>query len=62
MLEGKVKDGFWDNLDGFVAGLQKVLSWAGLVVGVLAIIVGGPILALIGAVIGVFALAFTIYQ
>ncbi|MEV7528035.1 hypothetical protein [Agrococcus sediminis] len=62
VLEGKVKDGFWDNVDGFVAGLQKALAWAGLVVGVLAIIVGGPILALIGAVIGVIALALTIYQ
>jgi len=62
VLEGKVEDGFWDDVDGFVAGLQKALSWAGLVVGVLAIIVGGPILALIGAVIGVIALALTIYQ
>ncbi|MCR8671470.1 hypothetical protein [Agrococcus sp. HG114] len=62
VLEGKVEDGFWDDVDGFVAGVQKTLSWAGLVVGVLAIIFGGPILALIGAVIGLVALGLTIYQ
>ncbi|WP_026374186.1 hypothetical protein [Agrococcus lahaulensis] len=62
VLEGKVKDGFWDNVDGFVAGLQKVLSWAGLAVGILAIIFGGPILALIGGIIGLVALGLTIYQ
>lgn len=62
VLEGKVKDGFWDNVDGFVAGLQKALSWAGLAVGILAIIFGGPILALIGGIIGLVALGLTIYQ
>jgi hypothetical protein len=62
VLEGKVEDGFWDDVDGFVAGLQTVLSWAGLVIGVLAIIIGGPLLALIGAVIGLIALGLTIYQ
>lgn len=62
VLEGKVEDGFWDDVDGVVAGIQKALSWAGLVVGVLAILFGGPILALIAAVIGVVALALTIYQ
>lgn len=62
VLEGKVEDGFWDNVDGFVAGLQKALSWAGLVVGILAIIFGGPILALIGGIIGLVALGLTIYQ
>ncbi|WP_425843922.1 hypothetical protein [Agrococcus sp. TSP3-2-1] len=62
VLEGKVEDGFWDNVDGFVAGLQKALSWAGLAVGILAIIFGGPILALIGGIIGLVALGLTIYQ
>lgn len=62
VLEGKVKDGFWDNVDGVVAVIQTVLSWAGLVVGVLALFFAGPILGLIAAVIGVVALALTIYQ
>lgn len=62
VLEGKVEDSPWDDLDGFVAVLQTALSWAGLVVGVLALIVGGPIVALIAAVIGVVALALTLYQ
>ncbi|WP_306232996.1 hypothetical protein [Agrococcus beijingensis] len=62
VLEGKVEDGFWDNVDGFVASLQKVLSWAGLVVGILALIFAGPILALIGGIIGLIALGLTIYQ
>lgn len=62
VLEGKVKDGFWDDVDGFVAGLQTFLSWAGLVVGILALIFAGPILALIGGIIGLVALGLTIYQ
>lgn len=62
VLEGKVEDGFWDDVDGFVATVQTVLSWAGLVVGVLALIFAGPFLALIGALIGLIALGLTIYQ
>lgn len=57
-----LKDGFWDKVDAFVEGLQTVLAIAGIIVGVLALIFGGPILALIGSIIAVVTLALTIYQ
>lgn len=62
VLDGSIEDGFWDNVDGFVAGAVSVLQVVGLIVGIAAIIIGGPIIALIGAIAGVLTLAFTIYQ
>lgn len=61
-FDGKIEDGFWDNVDGIVTQLQTVLSWAGMIIAIAAIIIGGPIVALIGAVIGALTLALTIYQ
>ena len=61
-LAGKIEDSFWDDVDGVVAGFQTFLGWAGLVVGVLALIVGGPIVALIAGIISFTVLALTIYQ
>lgn len=62
VLEGSIKDSFWDNADGFVDRVLMVLSWAGLVVAVLSIIIGGPLFALISSVIGVVTLLLTTYQ
>lgn len=59
---GTIKDGFWDDVDGFVAGTLKVLQVVGIIVGIAAIIIGGPIFALIGGVIGLITLGLTIYQ
>lgn len=61
-LTDDLKDGFWDKVDAFVEGLQTVLAVAGIIVGILALIFGGPILALIGSIIAVVTLALTIYQ
>lgn len=62
VLDVSIKDGFWDNVDGFVAGVLEVLSVVGLIVAIAGIIIGGPLFALIGAVIGVVTLALTAYQ
>lgn len=61
-LAGKIKDSFWDDLDGFVAGALKVLAVVGLVLAVACLIIGGPILAAIAAVVAVATLVLTIYQ
>lgn len=61
-LAGKIEDSFWDNLDGFVAGLVKVLQVAGMILAVAALIIGGPIVAAIAAVVAVLTLVLTIYQ
>lgn len=61
-MAGTIKDGFWDNVDGFVGGVLKVLQVVGIIIAIAAIIIGGPIVALIGAVVGVLTLALTAYQ
>ncbi|MCH1884137.1 hypothetical protein [Agrococcus sp. ARC_14] len=61
-LAGKIKDSFWDDLDGFVAGALKVLAVVGLVLAVVGLIIGGPIIAALAAIVAVATLALTIYQ
>ncbi|MBO9625079.1 MAG: hypothetical protein J7484_01740 [Microbacterium sp.] len=60
--DGKIEDGFWDNVDGAVAVLVTVLQVVGAIVAIAAIIIGGPIIAAIGAVIAVATLALVAYQ
>ncbi|MCT9818882.1 hypothetical protein N3K63_01135 [Microbacterium sp. W1N] len=62
VLDGAIEDSPWDDLDGFIATAVSVLQVVGLIVGIAAIIIGGPIVALIGAVVGVLTLALTLYQ
>jgi len=59
--EGNITDSRWDDLDGFVGGVLEVLKWVGLAVAVLGIIIGGPFLAALGAIIAIATLALTIY-
>lgn len=59
---GKIKDGFWDDVDGFVAGALEVLKVVGLILTVAAIIIGGPIIAALAAIVAIATLALTIYQ
>ena len=40
-----VKDGFWDDALPFFETLVKVMEWAGLALLVLALVVGGPLIA-----------------
>lgn len=62
VLEDKVEDGFWDHVDKFIEGVQFVLAIAGIVLAVLAIVIGGPIIAALAALVAVFALVLTLYQ
>lgn len=57
-----IADDFWDNLDGFVDFALGVLAVAGVVLAVLAMVVAGPIVALLALAVGVLALIGTIYQ
>src|SRR5690625_1961668 len=58
-MAGKIRDpnAFWD----FVDGLVEVLGWVGLAVGVIAMIAGGPFVAL-AAIIGAAVFAITAVQ
>lgn len=62
VLEGKIEDSFWDDLDGFVAGALGVLKWVGIALAIAALVIGGPIIAAIAAVVAVAALVLTLYQ
>lgn len=55
-----VEDGFWDNALPFIEGLVAVLEWVGLALVILAVIVGGPLLGVLAAVVAVIALVGTI--
>lgn len=57
-----IKDGWRDNLDGFVDFALDVLAVAGVVLAVLAMVVGGPIVGLLALAVGVLALAGTLWQ
>ncbi|WAC66713.1 hypothetical protein OVA14_02745 [Agrococcus sp. SL85] len=61
-VAGKIEDSFWDDLDGFVAGALKVLQVVGLVLAVVGLVIGGPILAALGAIVAIATLVLTVYQ
>ncbi|MER7797569.1 hypothetical protein [Microbacterium sp. NPDC096154] len=58
-FDDDVKDSRWEKFKEFLGDLVEVLKWVGLVVGVLALIVGGPILAALAAVVAVTSLLAT---
>lgn len=58
--ENGVSDGRWDDLLPAIELLVTVLEWAGVALVIAALIVGGPILAAIAAVVAVLALLGTI--
>jgi len=57
-----VEDRWWDNALPFVEGLLTVLTFVGIALAVLAIIVGGPWILLAGAIVGLAALALTTFK
>lgn len=59
---GGIEDSRWDDLDGFVAGALEVLKWVGLALTVLGIIIGGPFIAALAAIVGIATLLLTIYS
>ncbi len=57
-----IEDDWKDNLDGFVDFALDVLAVAGVVLAVLALVVGGPLVALAAVLVGVLTLAGTLWQ
>lgn len=57
-----IEDSWRDNLDGFVDFALDVLAVAGVVLAVLALVVGGPLVALAAVLVGVLTLAGTLWQ
>ncbi|MGY0538416.1 hypothetical protein ACW14X_12935 [Nocardioides sp. YJ-D4] len=56
-LSGSIEDGFWDNWGDVIEVLTEILSWAALIVGVVALFCGGWIVALaVGLAIAAFLL------
>lgn len=57
-----IKDDWRDNLDGFVDFALDVLAVAGIVLAVLAMVIGGPIIGLLALAVGVLTLVGTLWQ
>ncbi|MFB8387757.1 hypothetical protein ACFC3F_11525 [Microbacterium sp. NPDC055910] len=60
--EGGISDAWHDNIAAAVDGILVVLQWAGVVLAVLAFVVGGPIIALLGTLVALATLAATIFK
>lgn len=55
-----LKDSRWEDAKGWIKIALEVLKWAGLVIGIAALIIGGPIIAAIAAVIAVATIILTV--
>lgn len=55
-----LKDSKWEDVKGWIKVALEVLKWAGLVVGIAALIIGGPIIAAIAAAIAVATIILTV--
>jgi len=58
--EDGVSDGFWDDVLPAIDMLVFVLEWVGIALVIAALVVGGPIIAILAAVVAVIALVGTI--
>lgn len=56
-VSGKIEDSWKDDMRGALEFLSNVLAVAGIVLAVLAVIVGGPIIAALAAIVAVATLA-----
>ena len=59
--EGNVSDDWTDNLAGVVEVVLEVLTWVGVALAIAAIVIGGPFIAVIAAIVGVIALIGTLF-
>lgn len=50
----------WENVAGFLAVVAEWVSWIGLAIAVLGLIIGGPFFAIAALIVGVIALALTV--
>jgi len=58
-MADQIKDSFWDNWGDFIT---EFLSWASLILGIAALIIGGPIVAALAALAALAYLAVTVYE
>ncbi|WP_334149223.1 putative T7SS-secreted protein [Microbacterium sp.] len=54
------EDSRWENIAGVLAVIAEWVSWIGLAIAVLGLIIGGPFFAIAALVVGVIALALTV--
>ncbi|RAZ33085.1 hypothetical protein [Microbacterium arborescens] len=59
---GGIQDSGWDDFDGFVEGALVVLQWVGIALAVAAFVIGGPIIAALGAIVALVTLGLTLYK
>jgi hypothetical protein len=59
-MAGSIKDSFWDNISDVVSVLTEILSWAALIIGVIAIFFGGFLV--LAAILAVAAFLLTAIQ
>ncbi|BDZ63899.1 UbiA family prenyltransferase [Agromyces mangrovi Wang et al. 2018] len=60
--DGGIEDSWTDDLAGFADTALKVLQVVGIVLAVLAIVIGGPLIAVLGTIAAILALALTVYM
>lgn len=60
--DGGISDSWKDNVAGFADVALDVLAVAGIILAVLAIIIGGPLIAVLGAIVALATLALTLYM
>lgn len=56
-MAGKIEDSWNDDFGGFLQFMSDVLAVAGIILAVLAIIVGGPLIAILAGIVAVLTLA-----
>lgn len=61
-IGGVLDKGISDGWKEWLENIASFLAWAGLIVGIAALIIGGPILGALAALIGVLSLVVTIAQ
>jgi len=54
------EDSRWENIAGVLAVISEWVSWIGLAIAVLGLIIGGPFFLIAALVVGVIALALTV--
>ncbi|GLI27939.1 hypothetical protein ARHIZOSPH14_21810 [Agromyces rhizosphaerae] len=60
--DGGIEDSWRDDLAGFSDAALGFLQFAGIVLAVLAIIIGGPLIAVLGTIVGILTLVLTLYM
>ncbi|MFJ2551247.1 putative T7SS-secreted protein [Microbacterium sp. NPDC087591] len=54
------EDSTWENIAGVIAVIAEILSWVGLGLAVLGLIIGGPFIAALAVIVAVVSLVLTV--